>query len=404
MSVKRPLTIAVIFGGRSVEHDVSIVTGHQVIDAFDKTRYEVIPVYIDREGRWFTGDPLLNLKNFQNDVTSLAGVTPVLLSPAVNHHGLIINPNPSGLFAKSQIKRIDVVFPTIHGSHGEDGTLQGLLELADIPYVGCGVLASALANDKIMSKTVLQTFGVPVVDGLSIMRGHWQQDPEAILAKIQNTFEFPVFVKPATLGSSIGINRVADAHMLPIALDVAFNLDARVLVEPAVTHCIEINASVLGHGTEFTVSTLEQPVSWEEFLTYEEKYLRGGDGMKSADRIIPAPIDEALTQQIQAHAKTAFEAISGSGIARIDFLVKPKTQEIFLNEINTMPGSLSFYLWEATDMPASILVERLIQIARDKNAEKRRNSYDYRTDLITLTQQRGAKGAKGVKGIRSKLN
>src|SRR5215213_9409472 len=194
MSAKRKTTVGVIFGGRSVEHDVSVVTGHQIMQAFDPERYEVVPIYIDRDGMWFTGDPLLDIKNFQNEVVSLAGVQQALLSPSMQHHGLIINPTPTGLFAKAQVKRLDVAFPAIHGSHGEDGTLQGLFELADIPYVGCGVMASAIANDKLMAKNVLREAGVPIVDAFGFTRAEWLDHPNEIVAQITSKLTFPVFV------------------------------------------------------------------------------------------------------------------------------------------------------------------------------------------------------------------
>ncbi len=397
MSAKRQQTIGVIFGGRSVEHDVSIVTGHQVMQAFDRERYEVVPIYIDRGGRWFTGAPLLDIKNFQDEVVSLAGVQPVTLSPAVQHHGLIINPTPSGLFAKSQIKRLDVVFPALHGSHGEDGTVQGLLELADIPYVGCGVFASAAANDKLMTKTILKQHAIPVVDAVGFTRDEWLNDPDAIMSNVLKVGDFPMFVKPVTLGSSIGIGRAETVDMLRAHIDVAIHLDRRVLVEPAIMNSIEINCSVLGDDRQMRASALEQPVSWEQFLTYEEKYLRGDDGMKSAERLIPAPISPELTQRIQDLAIRAFRAIDGRGIARIDFLVRPDDNEVYLNEINTLPGSLSFYLWRESGINARELIETLLNIARDAHAEKRRNTYDYHTSLIALTSARGLKGAKGAK-------
>lgn len=393
----RTTIVGVVFGGRSVEHDVSVVTGQQIMRAFPAGRYQVVPIYIDRDGRWFTGDPLKDLKTFQDDVRGVTGVQPITLSPDVRQHGLIVNPLPTGLFAKPQALRLDFVFPAIHGSHGEDGTLQGLLELADIPYAGCGVLASAVANDKWLSKVVLKQHQIPVVDGLVFTRHEWDADPDAVLTQIHARFSYPLFIKPATLGSSIGIGRADHDALLRASIDVAASLDRRFLIEPAVLGCVEINCSVLGDDRELRASVLEQPVSWDEFLTYEEKYLRGGEGMKSADRIIPAPLTPELTAQIQNIARRAFRAIDGRGIARIDFLVRPESGEVYLNEINTLPGSLSFYLWQDTNMSAAELVETLLQIGRDAHAEKRRNTYNYRTNLIALSAARGVKGAKGSK-------
>lgn len=396
MSAMRKTTVGVIFGGRSVEHDVSVVTAHQIMRAFDRARYDVVPVYISRDGRWFSGEPLLDLKNITDEVVSLNGVSPVILSPGTQHHGLIINPL-AGRFSKSDVQRVDVAFPAIHGTHGEDGTLQGLLELADIPYVGCKTLASAVANDKIMTKAVLRQHDIPLVAGLHFSRAEWLENPQAILTRIQESLALPVFVKPATTGSSIGIGRAADETSLRACIDIAAHFDRRILVEQAISGHVEINCSVMGNGDQIKASVLEQPVSWDEFLTYEEKYLRGSEGMKSAERIIPAPISAALTERIQQIAINAFRAIDGSGIARIDFLAKPAEDVVYLNEINTMPGSLAFYLWQESGLSMTDLVHRLVELAREAYAEKRRSSYDYRTDLINLAQMRGLKGVKGAK-------
>ncbi len=396
MSAQRKTTVAVIFGGRSVEHDVSIVTGHQVMRAFNAERYEVVPVYIDRTGKWYTGEPLRDLNNFKNEIISMKGVIPALLSPDVRHHGLLVNPL-AGLFSKTEIKRLDVVFPALHGSHGEDGTLQGLLELADIPYVGCAVLASALTNDKVLTKAVLRDDGVPVTDEVSFSRQQWLDDPDALVEEIHSRLTYPLFVKPATLGSSIGIGRAENEQMLRMTVDIAANFDRHILVESAVVDCVEINCAVMGYGQEIHASVLEQPVSWAEFLTYEEKYMRGSEGMKSAERVIPAPLSPELTAQIQALAIKAFKAVDGRGTARIDFLVKPASGEVFLNEINTLPGSLAFYLWDAAGLKPGEVVSRLVQLARDAHADKRRTNYDYQTSLVAVTAARGLKGLKGNK-------
>lgn len=396
MSAKRSTTVGVIFGGRSVEHDVSIITANQIMRAFDPERYEVVPIYISREGKWFSGDPLLEIKNYKNEIIAHKDVYEVILSPTVQHHGLILNPL-AGRFSKSEIKRLDVVFPAVHGTHGEDGTLQGLLELADIPYVGCRVLASAVANDKITTKAVLRQAGIPVVDGIGFRRDEWLDNPDAVIQRLTTELAFPMFVKPATTGSSIGIGRAADETLLRTSIDVAAHFDRRILVETAVTDAVEINCAVMGNGNNITASTLEQPVSWEEFLTYEDKYMRGSEGMKSAERIIPAPLSAGLTERVKQIAIQAFKAIDGYGTARIDFLVRPDADQVYLNEINTMPGSLAFYLWEAGQIPMSKLVEQMVDLAREAHAEKRRSSYNYQNDLLNLASIRGLKGAKGAK-------
>lgn len=396
MSARRRRTVAVIFGGRSVEHDVSIVTASQIMRALDRARYEVVPVYISRAGAWFGGEPLLELASFDGEVTALPGVEPVLLSPGTPHHGLLLQPL-AGRLRKSRLQRIDVVFPALHGTHGEDGTLQGLLELADIPYVGCRTLGSALANDKIAARATLQQQGITLVPALDIQRSEWLENPDAVLARITATLDWPLFIKPATTGSSIGIGRAADEGLLRASLDVAAHFDRRILVEQAITDHIEINCSVLGNSPELRASALEQPLSWDEFLTYEEKYLHGPEGMKHAGRIIPAPLEAPLTQRIQELALRAFRAIDGHGIARIDFFVKPDEEAVWLGEINTMPGSLAAWLWQESGLTFSALVEELLALALAAHAEKRRNSYDYRSELISLTQRRGGKGLKGMK-------
>ncbi len=394
MSSRRQV-IAVIFGGRSVEHDVSIVTGHQVMKAIPADAYQVAPVYIARDGRWFTGQPLTDLDSFKDDGTlDLDGVLPCLLSPDTRHHGLIVNPL-AGRFRQSQVQRVDVVFPALHGSHGEDGSLQGLLELADIPYVGCATLGSAITNDKIMTKLALRQAGIPVVADYWFSRERWLEQSDDIVAAIGAEFDFPLFVKPATLGSSIGIGRADSPELLRASVDIAANFDRRILVEPAITGGVEINCSVIGFGEDYQASTLEQPVSWDEFLSYEDKYLRGSEGMKSAERIIPAPVSPALTQRIQQLSIDAFKAVDGRGIARIDYLARPDQDEVYLNEINTMPGSLAFYLWREDGFTQADLVQKLVQLAFEAHAVKRRNIYDYQTNLVAVASRRGVKGSKG---------
>lgn len=396
----RKTRVAVIFGGRSVEHDVSIVTAQQIMNAFDSARYEVIPVYITREGHWLSGDSLREVNAFKAGLLEEKdGLSNAILSPDSRHHGLILNPL-AGRFSKSEIIRLDLAFPAVHGSHGEDGTLQGLFELADIPYVGCATLGSALTNDKIMTKQILRQSGVPVLDDYHLTRSDWLNRSDAILDEIEAQYPYPVFVKPATLGSSIGVGRAANRELLRASIDIAANFDRRILVESAVTDGVEINCAVMGYGADMQASVLEQPLSWADFLGFEDKYLRGGDGMKSAERLIPAPLSEALAERIKAMTIQAFQAVDGRGIARIDYLVRPDQDEVFLNEINTMPGSLAFYLWQHEGMSQSQVVDRLAELARSAHSDKRRNVYDYKTNLIAVAAGRGLKGTKQSKPVR----
>ena len=248
-----------------------------------------------------------------------------------------------------------------------------------------------------MTKLALRQAGIPVLDDFVFSRERWLSQAEEVLEELLQTLELPLFIKPATLGSSIGISRADSLPLLRAGIDIAANFDRRILVEPAVADGIEINCSVMGFGDDYQASTLEQPLAWDDFLSYEDKYLRGDEGMKSAERIIPAPIDDALAQRLRQLSLRAFQAVDGRGIARIDFLVKPGEGEIYLNEINTMPGSLALYLWREDGLSASQVAQRLVQLAYEAHAEKRRNMYDYQTNLLSLASQRGIKAVKGGK-------
>jgi D-alanine-D-alanine ligase len=394
----RKQTVGVIFGSRSVEHDVSVVTAQQVIQAMSPDRYEVVPIYITPGGKWLTGPSLADLKTFQtSNIEELLGIKETIISPSIQHHGMI-TPPVAGYLSRNTLRRLDVIFPAVHGTHGEDGTLQGLLELADVPYVGCGVLASAVANDKITTKAVLREHGFPVIDYLAFRRHDWLTDRDKVMERV-GEMGYPLFVKPATLGSSIGIGHPTDRQTAAVSIDVALNFDRRVLVERAMDDAIEVNCAVLGNA-EPRPSLLEQPISFEEFLTFDQKYMHGGsaDGMKGAERQIPAPLPDDLTARIRQMAVDVFKAIDGCGTARIDFLVKDG--EPYVNEINTMPGSLAFYLWQAEGMTPSMVVDELIRLAHEAAAEKRRTMYDYRSGLIAQATSRGLKGVKGTKGLK----
>ncbi|MBZ0306992.1 MAG: D-alanine--D-alanine ligase, partial [Anaerolineae bacterium] len=391
----RKLNIGVIFGSRSVEHDVSIVTATQVIKALHPAKYNVIPIYIARDGIWYTGPNLTELKNFTIDnIADLAGTKETHLSPSTRYAG-IITPPVAGRLGKNDFKELDVAFPVIHGSHGEDGTLQGLFEMANLPYVGAGVLASAIANDKVMTKTILKASGLPVLDKfVQFTRREWLENRQQILEKVEE-IGFPAFVKPVTLGSSIGIARVEDRDKAALHIDIAANLDRQVLVEQGVVgNMVEINCAVMGNE-EVRASTLEQPVTYEEYLTFGQKYMGDASaGMKSQERIIPAPLDDGLTLKIKETAVTTFKAIRGRGTARIDFLLSKDSSQFWVNEINTLPGSLAFYLWEPEGLSPTAICDELIQLALDEHREKRRTTYDYKSGLIELAATRGAKGLK----------
>lgn len=376
----KKIAIGVIFGSRSVEHEVSIVTAHQVIQAIDKDKYEVVPIYITREGHWFIGENLLILEKFKDLSTLVSGLEKAYIAPDPSVESLVL---VSQKWFKKKTFKIEVAFPLVHGTYGEDGTLQGLFELANIPYVGAGVLGSALGMDKIVMKSVFKDNHLPTVNYVWFLRNEWQTKQKEILAQIEENLKYPLFVKPANLGSSIGISKVKNREDLIYAIEVASHYDRRLIVEESVEGSIEINCSVLGNE-EPIPSVCEQPVSWEEFLNYDEKYLRGGktSGLKGADRRIPAPISSELTEKIQKIAISAFKVIDCRGIARVDFLVNIEKGEIFINEINTIPGSISFYLWEATGIKFSELTDKLINLAFDIQKEKSKTTYSFDSKLL----------------------
>jgi D-alanine-D-alanine ligase len=397
------LRIGLIFGGRSVEHEVSVLTAHQAMAALPTDKYIPIPIYISKSGQWFTGNVLKHLENFK-DLEKLVKIAePVVFNVDATQPGLIhqkaqgqrnwlgrSTPEPS-------LEPIDVAFPLIHGSHGEDGTLQGLLEMADLPYVGSGVLASTIAMDKILTKIVLRSAGVPVIDDLYVSRARWESEPDAVLAEAESRFGYPVYVKPVTLGSSIGVSRAEDASALRFALDVAATYDSRLMIEPAQQDIIEVNCSVLGDSTDARASVCEQPVSSGP-LSYEDKYLSSdknggskGRGMQSAKRLIPAPLESALADAIQSTAINAFKALSASGVIRIDFFVRPSENKFYVNEINPTPGSLSFYLWEPTGVDFPELVTTLVEIALKRYQEKRRSTFTFSSSLLSANPLGGEK-------------
>lgn len=386
--------VAVVFGSRTVEHEVSVVTGQQVMAALDPNRYEIIPIYITKAGDWLTGDALRRVEAFRDLPGLMAQARRAYLSPMADERALIVPAGPAaasrgGLFRRGPTPSgeeripIDVVFPTVHGTYGEDGTLQGLFELAGLPYVGAGVVGAAVGMDKVIMKAAFHEVGLPTAKHLALLRSEWRREPRRVIERITAQLGYPLFVKPANLGSSIGISKASDSEELSFALDVAAAYDRRLLVEESVEGALEINCAVLGNDSPIA-SVCEQPISWQQLLTYEEKYLRGGksaEGMKGQERRIPAPIPEELTETIQRLAVQAFQAIDCRGIARVDFLVTPEGQPL-INEINTLPGSLAFYLWEASGVPFGELCDRLIALAFENHAERQQNTTSYDSALL----------------------
>jgi D-alanine-D-alanine ligase len=372
------MTVGVVFGGRSVEHDVSIVTAHQVM-AVLAAEHKVVPIYVTREGRWLTAPALNDLAVYKEQRWAEAGEECVL---APGGSGTLVV-RASGRFKQDRTVQLDCVVPAIHGTFGEDGTVQGLLELADVAYTGSGVTASGVGMDKRAMKAAFRDAGLPVVPDVVVPVERLDKNADKVMDEIESALGYPAFVKPSRLGSSVGIGKARDRNALRDALDVARRYDDRLIVEKAMEGCIEVNCSVLGGvGFEPQASVCEQPVAWEEFLSFTDKYMRGGKsatgkapagesqasaegskGMASQDRRIPAPISEALTKQVQDNALRAFAAIHASGVARIDSFVDEASGQTWVMEINTIPGSFSFYLWEASGKPFKRLMDDLLGIA-----------------------------------------
>ncbi|ASU33515.1 D-alanine--D-alanine ligase family protein [Mucilaginibacter xinganensis] len=379
------IRIGVIFGGRSVEHEISVISAQQAISAFDKNSYDITPIYITKTGKWYTGDALLNVDNYKNTDSLLAQCTEIYISPTFGD--FTINAVQSSIWKSKEIAKIDIAFPIIHGTNCEDGSLQGLLELKGIPYVGCDVLSSAVGMDKIMMKMVLKESGLPVVDYTWFTDRSWHMDKQAIIEKI-NKIGFPVIVKPSNLGSSVGVSKAADEAQLIEAVELAGRFSSRILVERMVVDLKEINCSVLGDVANQNASVCEEPLGAGDILSYKDKYITKGSsskGMTSTKRQIPANIPKEQAMLIQDLAKETFRTLSCSGVSRIDFLVDKKDNKVYVNEINTIPGSLSFYLWEATDKNFGQLLKTLIDVALKRQRERDNLVVSYGENIFNMS-------------------
>jgi D-alanine-D-alanine ligase len=392
--------IAVLFGGRSVEHEISVITALQLINVLDVTKYEPIPVYIAQSGRWYVGDKLLEKAFYKRLPGSLKEVQEVTLVPVAGSKGLTVM-NPRSAFLSwgqpaETIIPIDVYFLAFHGTFGEDGCIQGMLEMADATYTGCTVLPAALGMNKYKCKKALEAAGIPVLPAAVVDRAVAQQSLTAAREQIFATpglEELPLFVKPCNLGSSIGIGVARDLPSLDGCLVNTFRYDSQAIVEPCVKNILEINVSVVGDEEEVVASVIEMPVSISGVLTYEEKYLRDdgakktgeseSQGMASLSRIIDPPdLNPEIKQAATKYAKQAFQLLGCSGVSRIDFIIDGDTDQLYFNEINTLPGSLSFYLWMKSQ-PLVVYTELLDRIVQQ--AEKRQGT------KLSLKRQEGMK-------------
>ena len=374
--------LGVIFGSRSCEREVSIISAVQLMNHVDSEKYDVIPVYIGENGVWYTGNALRRIETYTPFDPNKAGIEAVALDVTAGSGALLANRPGKGLFShptQVMVARLEVCVIVMHGLNGEDGTLQGMLELANLPYTSTGVAGSAIGMDKIMMKQFFR-----------------------VLDKVEKELGYPVFVKPANLGSSIGVSRADDREGLTDSLELAFEYDRRVLVEKGLDHPIELNCSVLGYDGDVEASPIEMPLSGQQFLDFKEKYLANGGskGMASLHRVLPAPIEDSLRDKIQAMSCNIFRMLDCKGVVRIDYMFDRASEQVYITEINTIPGSLAFYLWENKGVKYSQLIDRMVDCARKANEDRNMRNYAYSSDILKGVSLGSAKGAKGSKGSK----
>lgn len=396
--VNKKVRVAVFFGGKSPEHEVSIITGIQAIEHFDKEKFDILPVYVAKDGKWYSGPELVKIETFRNllsvpdkgiqetiSLDSEKGLQPVLKKS--------LNP-----FKKSiSVEPIDVIFCAFHGGLGENGGFSGVFEAMDLPYVGPGVTGGVLGMDKIAMKQAFEQTDIPIAKWLWFFRSVWEKDSKTILTRIERALQYPLFVKPSNGGSSIGTTKAHNRKELENAIEVAAVFDKKIIIEEAFENAREINVSVVGNaGLDVSVSVCEEVFASGEVLTYEDKYVGNGKsggskGMAATKRQIPAKISKEIQEKIQNYARKVFDVLDGSGVCRIDFLYREKTKEIIVLEINTIPGSLSFYLWEASGLPFKNLLSKLIDVAYERYADAKKNTTTFANNIL----ENFGEGSKG---------
>ena len=407
--MKSKINVGVIFGGRSVENEISVLTAIQAINAIDTEKYSVTPIYISKQGHWYTGEALLNSENYRNMEALYKMCDEVYLRPTFGDSNLYKVRKP--LFGSDIAATLDVILPALHGTNCEDGSFQGVIEMTGIPYAGCNVLASANGMDKITMKMILKESGIPVIDYTWFCDKEWYDNQTAVAEKVEAKLGYPIIVKPADSGSSVGITAVHNREELIEAVDNAASYSKRIIVEHLVSQLKEINCSVLGNYYDCEASVCEAPIRSSEILSYADKYLGGAakggakggtkqsQGMRSTLREIPAILPDEVTAFIRRTAVETFKALNCDGVSRIDFMIDEADGKIYVNEINTIPGSLSFYLWEASGVSFQQLVQRLIDIAFQRRRDSQGKVTSYKENIFNYTVS-GAKGAKGAKGSK----
>lgn len=398
------IRVAVLFGGESVEHEVSIISASQAMNALNPEKYEVVPVYISKDRDFYSGPELRNVQTF-TDMALLKKNVPLV--HLVKKEGkVVVEPLKKSFFKKSEEVVIDLAIPVMHGTNGEDGSIQGLLEMLKLPYAGCDVIAAGCGQDKSVMKHILENSGLPLCPWLWIYGCDYEDNKAEIKAKVAE-LGYPVVLKPACLGSSVGIVIAHNEDELDAAVEEAGQYDEKIVIEQMVQNLREINCSVLGDHFECKPSVLEEVTKGAEILDFKDKYLGSGktkgaksQGMASASRIVPAPISEEMTKEIQDLAVKTFKVLGSSGVCRIDFMINGATNQVYVNEINTIPGSLAFYLWKEAGMNFTELMEALVKqaINRQRRREKRITSFD--SNILSNFSASSAKGVKGVKGVK----
>ena len=388
--------IGVFFGGRSTEHEISVISANQAMHAIDTENYDVTPIYITKQGRWYTGEALKDVANYRDIPKLLKQCTEIYMEPVFDDYN-IYRRKPK-MFGSNIVTRLDVAIPVLHGSNGEDGTFEGILDSIGISYAGCNVLASANGMDKITMKMILQACDVPVVDYVWFTDKQWDSKRHQMIQLVEEKLGYPVIVKPANLGSSVGIGRAANRETLIERVNEAEKYSTRLIVEHMVDNLHEVNCSVLGDCDDYITSVCEEPIKSGEILSYSDKYMggtKGAKGMQASQKRIPADLPASVTERIQFLAGETFRVLSCHGVSRVDVIMDADNGNIYVNEINTIPGSLSFYLWEATGIPFNELMDRLVKLALKRKREATMKTVSYDQNIFSMGG--GVKGAKGVK-------
>lgn len=384
--------LGVFFGSNTVEHEISVITAIQAIEHLKELpNYKIVPIYVSKSGDTYTGKALFDMDNYKDLNALVKELTPVTLSKGNQVIQLLKQPLKNS--KTPIIDEIHVAFPIFHGSFGEDGTFQGLFELMDIPYVGCDVLSASTTMDKISSKLIMRECGIPVLDYYWLNANEWVDDPDKHMDAIESKFTYPTIVKPANTGSSIGVSVAHNREELETSINLVRKFSNRILIEYMVQEIMEVNISVLGDSEHAQVSLIERPITDNEFLTFENKYENNSktEGMASASREIPAILPTGMKDTIEEIALKAFKVLDCSGVSRLDFIIDQSTNNIYVNELNTIPGSLSFYLWDPTGLPYPKLLERLIQLAYSKHRRKKRLVFSNKTNILSGVDLKGIK-------------